>query len=307
MTRLSDSAQNTPRILAITLNWRQPEITMKCVKALQAMNGAGLDIFVIDNGSKDHSVEYLKNELPAAVEFMPLTENGGFAVGNNIGLKKAMAHGYDYALLINNDAFATPDLLTELLKEANPNIALISPKIFYDGHKKRLWFAGGKMHRRTLDLQETGRGQLDGTHWQTSRDVDYVLGTCLLVNLDALEDVGLLDENFFMYFEDLDWSLRCRQAGKRLRLAAQAHLYHAVAVSSGGLETPVRRYHLARSGVIFWRRHAKEGNPLAIFFFRLGSSLKMVARLLVTGKTAVLSAYLRGLRDGWLASNRDVH
>jgi GT2 family glycosyltransferase len=102
-----------------------------------------------------------------------------------------------------------------------------------------------------------------------------------------------------MYFEDLDWSLRFRQAEYRLRLAADAHLYHQVAASSGGLESPFRKYHLARSGLIFWRRYAHLGNSAVIFLFRLGSGLKMVARLLLKREFATLRAYLRGLRDGW--------
>jgi hypothetical protein len=290
------------KVLAITLNWRQPEMTLDCVNALQAMAQSHLDILVIDNGSGDGSVQQLQERLPANVALLPLSENLGFAAGCNVGLQQAIDQDYTYALLINNDAFAAPDMLTELLKEISPDIALLSPKIYYASDPERLWFSGSHMNRWTLDLQKTGRNQLDGAAWQESVDVDYLLGTCLLVNLAAIQQVGLLDKIFFMYFEDLDWSLRLRQTGLRLRLVAQAHLFHAVAVSSGGLETPSRRYHLARSGVIFWRRHARVGNPIAIFLFRLGSSLKMVIRLLVKGKTAVLKAYLRGLRDGWCAS-----
>jgi GT2 family glycosyltransferase len=292
---------NSPSVLAIILNWRQAALTQECVAALQAMAYPALTILVIDNGSGDGSAEWLAANLPPGVQVRALPENLGFAAGCNVGLREALEKQYDLALLVNNDAFAAPQMLARLLEEAAPDIGLLSPKIYYAAEPKRIWFGGGRMSRRTLDLQETGRGELDGPRWAQSRDVDYLLGTCLLVNLPAAAAVGLLDEQFFMYFEDLDWSLRMRQAGYRLRLVAGAHLYHQVAVSSGGLETTGRRYHLARSGVIFWRRHARLGKPGLIFLFRLGSGLKMVARLLVWGKTAVLRAYLRGLRDGWRA------
>lgn len=107
-----------------------------------------------------------------------------------------------------------------------------------------------------------------------------------------------------MYFEDLDWSIRLQQAGYRLRLAAGARLYHRVAVSSGGLESPARRYHLARSGVIFWRSHQRLGNPIAIVLFRLGSAVKMMSRLVLRGQRAAAAAYWRGLVDGWRLSGR---
>jgi GT2 family glycosyltransferase len=291
---------NQPRILAITLNWQQPETTLACVHALRAMHYPSLDILVIDNGSKDGSTDHLRKRLPPEVQLLTLPENIGFASGNNHGLRRAVEQQYDLALLVNNDAFAAPDMLASLVAEYAPDIGLLSPKIYFAAERERIWFANGRMHPLTLDLRDTGRGQLDGPAWQSNRDVDYLLGTCLLVNLPAMVQVGLLDERFFMYFEDLDWSLRFRQAGYQLRLVAGAHLYHAVAVSSGGLESPGRRYHLARSSVIFWRRYASWGNPVLILLFRLASGLKLSARLLWHRQIASLRAYWQGLLEGWV-------
>jgi len=304
MTIPQEPSTPAQRVLAITLNWRQPEITLACVQALQEMAYPGLDILVIDNGSGDNSVKQLQDELPTEVMLLCLPKNIGFAAGNNVGLRQAISQNYPYALLINNDAFATPDMLRELLKGTAPDIALLSPKIFYAADRERVWFAGGQMNSYTLDMQKTGRGELDGAMWQTSRDVDYLLGTCLLVNLSAVEQVGLLDEIFFMYFEDLDWSLRLRQAGMRLRLVASAHLYHAIAVSGGGLESPTRRYFLARSGVIFWRRYLSQGNALAIISLRITSASKNTLQLLAHQNIAALKAYWRGLKNGWQISSK---
>lgn len=321
-----------PRVLAITLNWKQAGVTLECVAALLAMQTrAALDILVIDNGSDNPTAEpissvhgqmapesepppttpasdvaYLRQELPPTVELLALPLNLGFGQGNNVGLRQAIARGYEYALLINNDAFVAKDMLDQLLAGADQSVALVSPKIYYESQPDILWFAGGRQHPQTLDLIETGRGLPDGPEWSASRDVDYLLGTCLLVNLSAAATVGLFDERFFMYFEDLDWSIRLRQAGYRLRLSAGAHLYHRVAASSGGLDSPPRRYHLARSGVIFWRSHLRQGNPAAILLFRLGSAIKMLFRLAVSGQWISASAYWRGLIDGWGASVEGV-
>ncbi len=293
------SRPSSPRTLAIVLNWQQAGITLKCVEALRAMNAPALDILVIDNGSADDSIEIFK-ESQVDFRLLTLPENLGFAAGNNQGLQLALDEGYDYALLMNNDAFAVPDMMDKLLAETAPDIGLLSPKIYYESEPERIWFANGRQQPLTLDLRDTGQGELDGPQWENSRDVDYLLGTCLLVNLPAVRQVGLLDERFFFYFEDLDWSLRFRQAGFRLRLAAEAHLLHRIGTSTGGEEdSPLRRYHLAYSSVIFWRRHAHLGSPLVILIFRLLSAIKMVTRLSLTGRWDVASAYLRGLRDGW--------
>lgn len=291
-----------PSVLAIVLNWQQPQITLQCIQALQAMAYPRLEMLIIDNGSADDSFEILSRVL-SAEQLVTLPQNLGFASGCNVGLKQAIVRNFDYALLINNDAFPAPDMLEKLLSKARPDIALLSPKIYYEAEPKRIWFGNGRQHPWTLDLQDTGRGQIDGPEWASDREVDYLLGTCLLVNLAAGKAVNFFDERYFMYFEDLDWSLRFRQAGYRLFLVADAYLYHRVAVSSGGLESPLRRYHVARSGVIFWRTHAHLGSPGIIMLFRLASGIKMVSRLLLRKEFTAAMAYLRGLLDGWQISS----
>jgi len=297
---------STPkRVLAIVLNWQQPDVSLECVQALRAMQGPLPDILVIDNGSNDNSVAALESRKEG-FRLLTLPENLGFAAGNNHGLRLALEEGYDYALLINNDAFAASAMLEQLLSEAAPDIALLSPKIYYEGEPKRIWFANGRQHPITLDLCDTGQGELDGPKWMNSQDVDYLLGTCLLASLPIVREIGLLDERYYFYFEDLDWSIRFRQAGYRLRIAAGAHLTHRVAVSTGGEEdSALRRYHLARSSVQFWRRNAHFGWPWAIFLFRLLSALKMVLRLILIGRRDVALAYLQGLGDGWRESKRE--
>lgn len=293
------SQPETVRVLAIILNWQQPQVTLECVRALRAMSGQALDILVIDNGSGDESAAVLE-ENQADFKLLILPENVGFAAGNNQGLQVAIDEAYDYALMVNNDAFADAEMLDRILMERGSDIALLSPKIYYEEDPGRIWFANGRQHPITLDLRDTGQGELDGPKWMSSHDVDYLIGTCLLVNLSAAQEVGLLDERYFFYFEDLDWSLRFRHAGYRLRIVADAHLAHRVAYSTGGEEdSALRRYHLARSSIQFWSRNAHLGWPLAIILFRLASALKMVTRLLLKGQGDVARAYLRGLRDGW--------
>ncbi len=293
------SQSGAVRVLAIVLNWQQPQVTLECVRALRAMSGQTLDILVIDNGSGDDSAAILE-ENKGVFKLLILPGNVGFAAGNNQGLQVAIEEAYDYALMVNNDAFADAEMLNRLLEETAPDIALLSPKIYYEEDPGRIWFANGRQHPLTLDLRDTGQGELDGPQWMSSHDVDYLIGTCLLVNLSAAQEVGLLDERYFFYFEDLDWSLHFRQAGYRLRIVADAHLTHRVAYSTGGEEdSALRRYHLARSSIQFWRRNAHLGSPFVIVLFRSASALKMVTRLLLKGQGHVARAYLRGLRDGW--------
>lgn len=293
-----------PSVLVVIINWQQPEVTLECIRAVQAMSGPATDLLLIDNGSGDGSVARFEKTLPT-VELLSLPENIGFASAANHGLGRAAAAGYSYALLLNNDAFPAPDMLERLLAETAVDVALLSPKIYYEFTPDHIWFAGAKRHPILLEMRQTGKGKVDSPAWSQTKDVDYLVGTGLLVNLSTVAEVSFFDENYFMYYEDLDWSIRLRQAGYRLRLVADAHLYHRVSLSSGGVDSPAQRYHLARSSILFFRRHAHLGMPWMIFLFRLGSALKMITRLLIRRRLRVAVAYLRGLRDGWRAS-RDL-
>ena len=289
-------------ILAIVLNWRQPRLTIEAVETL-AQSTVPLDILIIDNGSGDGSAELLQDALPQH-QHIALPENVGFAAGNNVGLRHALDHGHRHALLINNDAFAAPGMVSELLRESADDIALVAPKIYYDDRRDTLWFAGADQYPRLLEQRNGGRDQIDRGQFQT-RDVDYLLGTCLLVNMAAAGRVGLLDERYFMYYEDLDWSQRMRDEGYRLRWSADARLYHRVSSSTGGKDSPLRRYYLARSSVLFFRRHARRGSPVMIFLYRLASGVRALGYFGRTRQWSAACAYLRGVRDGWrLAENK---
>ena len=188
---------NPPTILAIILNWKQPELTIECVQVLQTSTYQALDILVIDNGSGDNSVELLQRKLPNCI-ILSLPQNLGFAAGCNFGLRWAQDHKYRWAMLLNNDAFVTPNTLKLLMEATATDIGLLSPKIFYENQPEFLWFAGAKQHVYLLEMRETGQGEQDGPKWQKTRDVDYLVGTGLLVNIMAVSRVGLLDESYFI-------------------------------------------------------------------------------------------------------------
>lgn len=288
------------KILTIILNWRQPRVTLACVAAVRQMTYP-TDILVIDNGSQDDSAEILATVL-LPHELTLLDANVGFAAGCNAGLRHAMAQQYEYALLLNNDAFPAPDMLHRLVEEVGTDIALLIPAIYYEDDPKRIWFGGATQHPLTLEMRNRRQGEHDDGDLRT-QDVEYVVGTCLLVNLAAVTAVGLLDQRYFMYYEDLDWSQRFRHAGYRLRMVADAHLYHRIALSSGGVLSPSRVYYLARSSVVFFRTYLRDGVPLLIIAWRVASAVRALARFAARGNGSLVRSYLRGVRDGWKLSS----
>jgi hypothetical protein len=148
------------------------------------------------------------------------------------------------------------------------------------------------------------RGQIDEKQWDTVLERDYLVACALLLSRCLLTQVGLFDERFFMYYEDSDLSLRACQAGFRLLLAPQAHVWHKVAVSSGGSDSPNERYWMARSSILFFGKHVRGWRWLIVLPYRAGSAIKTLLRLTLRHRPEAARAYGRGLRDGVADSRR---
>ena len=132
----------------------------------------------------------------------------------------------------------------------------------------------------------------------------FLSGCALLLPRSTVERVGLWDERFFMYYEDLDYCRRVAAAGLRLVLVPTAAMWHKVSVSSGGSNSPQERYAMARSSGLYFRKHMRPWQAPFIVAFRLGSALRWTLRLAGRGQWASLCAYWRGLRDGWLGPSK---
>ncbi|MEM7800025.1 MAG: glycosyltransferase family 2 protein [Chloroflexota bacterium] len=287
-------------ILVVILNWRQAQLTLESLSAMEEMEDVDrCDFLVIDNGSQDGSTALLEKHTDR-FELLTLPENLGFGRGNNVALALAIERGYRHTLLINNDAFPHKEMLSHLLAEAAPDIGLLAPKMYYDHDRERVWFFQGRMQKGTLNLRDSGQDELDRGQFSQSRDCDYLLGTCLLVNMEAVTagEVGIFDDRFFMYYEDIDWSIRMQQAGYRLRAVADSHLYHRVAASSGGSSSPLHIYYLTKSAIIFFRKHYRQGNLILISLYRIGNGLKLIGKGIRLRDPAFIRAYLRGVNDG---------
>jgi GT2 family glycosyltransferase len=286
-----------PLVYAITLNWNRRDDTLACLESLSKLDYPNTRLLVIDNGSRDGSAGAISEQFPE-VELIVNARNLGFAAGCNVGLRHALEHGAEHIFLINNDTLVDPQALRHLVALSGPDVGMVAPKIYYAAEPKRLWSVGGMRHPLTLEKTGDARGQLDQGQWEAVLERDYFVGCALLLSRLLLTQVGLFDERFFMYYEDSDLSLRARQAGFRLLFAPQAHIWHKVAISSGGSDSPNERYWMARSSVIFFRKHVRGPRWLVVLPYRTGSAVKTVSRLLLRWRWSAAKAYLLGLRDG---------
>lgn len=286
-----------PLVYAVVLNWNRREDTLGCLESLTRVDYPNLRLLVVDNGSSDGTPEAVSCQFPD-VGLIVNDRNLGFAAGCNVGIRYALDRGADHVLLLNNDTLVDPAVVDHLVSLAGPDVGMVAPKIYYAAEPTRLWSIGGMRHPLTIEKTGDACGQVDAGQWEDVLERDYFVGCVLLISRRLLTEVGLFDERFFMYYEDSDLSLRARRAGFRLLLSPQAKVWHKVAVSSGGSDSPNERYLMARSSVLFFCKHVRGLRWLIVLPYRTGSAVKTMLRLLWNGRGQSAWAYLRGLRDG---------
>lgn len=296
----SVSGGATP-VYAVVLNWNGLEDTCACVASLERVTDPPLRIVIVDNGSSDGSGETLAREFSRHTVLLR-PDNGGYAAGNNTGIRHALDAGAEFVLVLNNDTTVDPGFLAPMLDTArrDPAVGIVTCAAFLSDEPGRQYGTGGPFSRwRTAGMLlppgERGR----------SRAVEFISGCVMLVRREVFETSGLLDESFFMYYEDLEFS---RRVARRWTL-----WYEPAGVirhkSGGGSrwlrQTPLYFYYMTRNRILAFR-----GDPFA---YRAYVLLYTFVNVLV--KTAVslfawlssrrrryamerISALWRGFRDG---------
>jgi GT2 family glycosyltransferase len=207
-------------------------------------------VVVVDNGSADGSAERIRERF-ADVTLIENARNLGFAGGNNIGINHAIQRDAEYVLLLNSDTVVSADLLRELVTAAQSDqrIGMLGPKIYYHHKSNVIWSAGGTLSR----YGEPGHlrvNEVDELPGETIRDVDYVTGCAIMIKRSVIEQVGLLDERFFIYFEEAEWCSRARHAGYRVIYVPRARMWHKIRMDA---RNQSRRYlyFMARNRLLY--------------------------------------------------------
>ncbi|MFH1084904.1 MAG: glycosyltransferase family 2 protein, partial [Chloroflexota bacterium] len=246
-----------PLITSIVLNWNLAEQTAACVASLLASDYAPHRILVVDNGSSDDSVEALQRRFGQRIEVVATGENLYYAGGCNVGLRTAMEHGADWALVLNNDTIVAPDMLSWLVRTATsaPDVGIVSPMIYWADQRSRIWALGGRDRRWLPFPRDVGRNEFDRGQYLQPLAVDYATGCAMLLRREMLQRVGLFDPAYRMYYEDADLSVRARRAGFRLFAEPRAKMWHLIS-SSARRQAATTVYQKSRYRARFYRQHA---------------------------------------------------
>lgn len=289
--------EQAPLVYAVVVSWDLREDTVECISSLTESNYSNLRILLVDNGSTDGTPEAVATNFPD-VEILVNDSNLGYASGSNRGIRYALAHSAEYVFLLNNDTVVDPNAIGHLVEKFRSKVGVVAPKIYYADDPERIWSLGGKRHPVIYEKVGDPVGEIDRGQWSEVLEQDYFTGCALLISRRLLKTIGLYDERFISYYEDSDLSFRAREAGFKLLLVPQAKVWHKVAQSSGGIDSPNERYWMGRGSVIFFAKHVRGWRWLVVIPYRVGSAIKTILRLTWGRRWDALVAYLRGLRDG---------
>ncbi|MHA4895136.1 glycosyltransferase family 2 protein [Pedobacter sp. PWIIR3] len=243
-------------ISIITVNFNQPQATLEFLGSINNLYPkANIEIILVDNGSReDHEAAFKNFDLN--IIYIKSAKNLGFAGGNNLGIKSAKG---EYLFLVNNDTEFTPGLLETLTEtlDNNRRIGLVSPKINYFDNKEVIQYAGfTPMNYYTcrnacIGQFEIDNGQFDNRIEQTG----YAHGAAMMITRTALKKAGTMAENFFLYYEEMDWCEMVRKAGFEIWINTNALIYHKESLSVGK-NSAIKEFFMNRNRILFIRRNA---------------------------------------------------
>jgi len=286
------------RTSIISVNFNQPQVTIDFLKSVKLnTDAAAVEVIVVDNGSReDHGDDFLR-EYPGLI-YIRSEQNLGFAGGNNLGIKTAAG---DFLLLLNNDTEITANLIPELTGELerNPEIGMISPLLLFYDSPDVIQYAGFTP-MNYLTCRNAGIGSMEinkGQYDNESRETAYCHGAAMMCRRGDLEKVGLMDDLFFLYYEELDWCEKFRRAGKKIWFTGRTKVYHKESMSVGK-DSSIKTYFMTRNRMLFIRRNTGFFNTLFFSLYYIGiASPKQLFLYFKKGRKDLIKWVLKGI--GW--------
>lgn len=298
--------------VVVIVNWNGRRLLDACLDAVSAQTMRADLIVVVDNGSTDGSVEHLRERWPA-VRIVSLDRNVGIAAGNNAGIRAASEAGARFVLLLNNDADMRPPALGELhtaLAAGGEGTWAAAPKILYRSEPGRIWSAGGAFEWWRGLSRDRGTDEPDRGQYDEPADIDYANTCCLLVRVEAFDRIGLMDEAYFMYYDDSDFSARIRRAGGRIRYVPSAEVLHdvqATARVAAAAPNFFALYYTTRNRGRFIARNAPTVlHRISAHLFTIATRFIRAAQACLGGRGAEARLVLGALHDGYVRRETGV-
>ncbi len=284
-----------PLVSIIALNFNQTDVTCAFLASTKQLNYTNFETIVVDNASDIDPTEQIEAGDYPNVHLIISDKNLGFTGGNNLGMRKAQG---DFVFIVNNDTEVTPDLIDLLLEPfyQDEKIGVVSPKIKFYDHPTVIQYAGFQpMNPYTGRTEMVGGRQEDVGQHDVSGETHGAHGAAMMVRREVIEKVGMFADNFFIYYEEWDWSARIRRAGYKIFYQAKATILHKESMTMGK-ESAIKAYYHTRNRILYMRRNSEKGQLLAfVGFFTLLTAPKTIAKYVAKGQFKHLKAFSRGI------------
>lgn len=244
-------SHNTPLVSIIAVNYRQAGLTCDFLDSLSEIDYSAVEVWLVDNGCLEDRSAVFQSHYEG-LEVLNSEENLGFAGGNNLAIRKAKGR---YILLINNDTLVPSDFLEPMVRlmEKDERIGIVSPKIYYADSPNTLQYAGiSGIHRFTGRGLNRAKQQPDDGSFDQSGKTYFAHGACMLVRAEVFQKVGGLSEDYFLYYEELDFCEAVRASGWDIFYTAESYIHHRES-SSIGKSSPLKTYYMFRNRWLFMR------------------------------------------------------
>ena len=288
-------------VAVIIVNWKKYDITSSCIESILNSTNSNFKIILIDNESDYKKVK--KFRFRKEIEIIQNKKNEGFSKANNIGIDYALKNNYDYTILINNDTIVDKNLIEVLLKKAKAkNLSVVQPLIL-NSNSKEIWNAGGRINYffgNFITRKKLGNS-FDSCHELT----EWLTGCCCLFKTKIFKEIGKLDERFFAYYEDIDFSLRLKKHGYKIGFTSKTQLYHLESFSSisnnskGGKLSPYVHYLNIRNHILVLKKHSDLFNSFGVMLFQLFKIMSYCIYFIFRLRFTKLNMVYKGLLDSY--------
>jgi GT2 family glycosyltransferase len=259
-----------PLVITVILNTNRRDDTLECLASLQQSDYSNQRVIVLDNASSDDSVAAIGEYFPG-VEIIELKDNKGYAGNNNVGIKAAVAKSADWVFVLNEDTVLDPSCLSEMVRagEQDPTIGIVGPLVYHHDEPDVIQTAGGRFSPY-LEATHLAQNEPDTGQYRKPRKVDWISGCAILVRREVIEDVGVLDERFFYYWEETEWCLRAGKSDWKIINVPTARLWHK-GVQRDYKPSPSVTYYNTRNRFLMLAKHRA---PLKVWIFTWNEILR---------------------------------
>tara|TARA_B100000989_G_scaffold265575_1_gene218530 strand:- start:396 stop:1292 length:897 start_codon:yes stop_codon:yes gene_type:complete len=288
-------------VAVVIINWKKYDMTAKCIKSILNSTYSNFKIILVDNESDKGKVKKFKYKNK--IEIIQNKENDGFSKANNAGIDYALKNKYDYTILINNDTIVEKNLIEVLLKKAQAkNFSVVQPLVL-NYNSKEIWNAGGRINYLfgNFITKKILVNSLDSSHELT----EWLTGCCCLFKTKIFKEIGKLDESFFAYYEDVDFSLRLKKHGYKIGFTSETQIYHYESFSSisnnskGGKLSPYVHYLNIRNHILVLKKHSDLFNTFGVILFQLFKIMSYCIYFIFRLRFTKLNMVYKGLQDSF--------